>query len=51
MMVKLGIMTYSGRGLEKLHKNQSPRVGIAYHPTLIDVVVLIGMMQQASIVS
>ncbi|MFI7919229.1 1-acyl-sn-glycerol-3-phosphate acyltransferase, partial [Acinetobacter baumannii] len=49
MMVKLGIMTYSVEGLEKLQNSRQELV-IAKHPTLIDVVVLIGMMQQANCV-
>ncbi|MBM7140265.1 1-acyl-sn-glycerol-3-phosphate acyltransferase [Acinetobacter sp. AYS6] len=49
MMVKLGIMTYSVEGLEKLQNSRQELV-IANHPTLIDVVVLIGMMQQANCV-
>ena len=49
MMVKLGIMTYSVEGLEKLQNSRQELV-IANHPSLIDVVVLIGMMQQANCV-
>ncbi|WP_130803355.1 lysophospholipid acyltransferase family protein [Acinetobacter ihumii] len=49
MMVKLGIMTYSVDGLEKLQQSRQELV-IANHPTLIDVVVLIGLMQQANCV-
>lgn len=49
MMVKLGIMTYSVDGLEKLQNSRQELV-IANHPSLIDVVVLIGMMQQANCV-
>ncbi|PCN60108.1 lysophospholipid acyltransferase family protein [Acinetobacter sp. YT-02] len=49
MMVKLGIMTYSVKGLEKLQQSQQELV-IANHPTLIDVVVLIGLMEQANCV-
>ncbi len=49
MMVKLGIMTYSVEGLEKLQQSQQELV-IANHPTLIDVVVLIGLMEQANCV-
>ncbi|MDN5678773.1 MAG: 1-acyl-sn-glycerol-3-phosphate acyltransferase, partial [Acinetobacter sp.] len=47
MMVKLGIMTYTVEGLEKLQNSQQELV-IANHPTLIDVVVLIGLMEQAN---
>ena len=49
MMVKLGIMTYTVEGLEKLQYSQQELV-IANHPTLIDVVVLIGLMEQANCV-
>lgn len=49
MMVKLGIMTYSIEGLEKLENSRQELV-IANHPTLIDVVVMIGLMQQANCV-
>lgn len=49
MMVKLGIMTYSVEGLKKLQNSRQELV-IANHPSLIDVVVLIGMMQQANCV-
>jgi len=49
MMVKLGIMTYEVEGLEKLQHSQQELV-IANHPTLIDVVVLIGLMEQANCV-
>ena len=49
MMVKLGIMTYSVDGLKKLQNSRQELV-IANHPSLIDVVVLIGMMQQANCV-
>ena len=49
MMVKLGIMTYTVEGLEKL-KNSQQELVIANHPTLIDVVVLIGLMEQANCV-
>ena len=49
MMVKLGIMTYTVEGLEKLQNSQQELV-IANHPTLIDVVVLIGLMEQANCV-
>ncbi|WP_151965278.1 lysophospholipid acyltransferase family protein [Acinetobacter soli] len=49
MMVKLGIMTYSVEGLEKLQQSRQELV-IANHPTLIDVVILIGLMQQANCV-
>lgn len=47
MMVKLGIMTYEVEGLEKLQQSQQELV-IANHPTLIDVVVLIGLMERAN---
>ena len=49
MMVKLGIMTYDINGLEKLQNSRQELV-IANHPTLIDVVVLIGLMEQANCV-
>lgn len=49
MMVKLGIMTYEVEGLEKLAHSRQELV-IANHPTLIDVVVLIGLMQEANCV-
>lgn len=49
MMVKLGIMTYQIEGLEKLRNSQQELV-IANHPSLIDVVVLIGLMNEANCV-
>ena len=49
MMVKLGIMTYEVEGLDKLQRSHQELV-IANHPTLIDVVVLIGLMEQANCV-
>lgn len=49
MMVKLGIMTYEVEGLEKLAGSRQELV-IANHPTLIDVVVLIGLMEKANCV-
>lgn len=49
MMVKLGIMTYEIEGLEKLQQSRQELV-IANHPTLIDVVVLIGLMEKANCV-
>lgn len=49
MMVKLGIMTYEVESLEKLQQSQQELV-IANHPTLIDVVVLIGLMERANCV-
>lgn len=49
MMVKLGIMTYEVEGLDKL-KNSQQELVIANHPTLIDVVLLIGLMQRANCV-
>jgi len=49
MMVKLGIMTYEVDRLEKLQQSQQELV-IANHPTLIDVVVLIGLMERANCV-
>jgi len=49
MMVKLGIMTYEVEGLEKLQHSKQELV-IANHPTLVDVVVLIGLMEQANCV-
>lgn len=47
MMVKLGIMTYEVEGLEKLAHSRQELV-IANHPTLIDVVILIGLMEKAN---
>lgn len=49
MMVKLGIMTYSVEGLDKLYHSRQELI-IANHPTLIDVVIMIGLMQQANCV-
>lgn len=49
MMVKLGIMTYDIEGLKKLQHSKQELV-IANHPTLVDVVVLIGLMEQANCV-
>ncbi|WP_269913716.1 lysophospholipid acyltransferase family protein [Acinetobacter sp. HY1485] len=49
MMVKLGIMTYEVEGLEKLKSSEQELV-IANHPTLIDVVLLIGSMNKANCV-
>ena len=49
MMVKLGIMTDEVEGVEKLQQSQQELV-IANHPTLIDVVVLIGLMERANCV-
>ena len=49
MMVKLGIMTYDIEGLKKLQHSRQELV-IANHPTLVDVVVLIGLMEQANCV-
>ncbi|MEB3753601.1 lysophospholipid acyltransferase family protein [Acinetobacter sp. MD2(2019)] len=49
MMTKLGIMTYSVEGLEKLQNSQGELL-IANHPTLIDVVLLIGLMPKANCV-
>lgn len=49
MMVKLGIMTYHVEGLEKLKQSRQELV-IANHPTIVDVVILIGLMQQANCV-
>ncbi len=49
MMVKLGIMTYEVEGLEKLQASRQELI-IANHPTLIDVVVLIGLMEKANCV-
>lgn len=49
MMVKLGIMTYEIEGLEKLQHSRQELV-IANHPTLVDVVMLIGLMEQANCV-
>ena len=47
IMVKLGIMTYEVEGLEKLAHSRQELV-IANHPTLIDVVILIGLMEKAN---
>ncbi len=47
MMVKLGVMTYEVEGLEKLANSRQELI-IANHPTLIDVVVLIGLMEKAN---
>ncbi len=49
MMVQLGIMSYHVEGLEKLQNSRQELV-IANHPTLVDVVVMIGLMQQANCV-
>ncbi|AWL30550.1 1-acyl-sn-glycerol-3-phosphate acyltransferase [Acinetobacter defluvii] len=49
MMVKLGIMTYEIEGLEKLQQSRQELV-IANHPTLVDVVVLISLMEKANCV-
>ena len=49
MMVKLGIMTYDIEGLEKLQHSRQELI-IANHPTLVDVVILIGLMEQANCV-
>lgn len=49
MMVNLGIMTYDIEGLEKLENSRQELI-IANHPTLIDVVVLIGLMEKANCV-
>lgn len=49
MMVKLGLMSYEVEGLEKL-ENSHQELIIANHPTLIDVVMLIGLMDQANCV-
>lgn len=49
MMVKLGIMTYDIEGLEKLQQSRQELI-IANHPTLVDVVILIGLMEQANCV-
>ncbi|TCB49931.1 1-acyl-sn-glycerol-3-phosphate acyltransferase [Acinetobacter sp. ANC 4779] len=49
MMVKLGIMRYDIEGLEKLQHSRQELV-IANHPTLVDVVLLIGLMEQANCV-
>ncbi|TCM63223.1 1-acyl-sn-glycerol-3-phosphate acyltransferase [Acinetobacter calcoaceticus] len=49
MLVKLGVMSYEVEGLEQLQNSRQELV-IANHPTLIDVVVLIGLMQQANCV-
>lgn len=49
MMVSLGIMTYEVDGLDKLENSRQELV-IANHPTLIDVVVLIGLMEKANCV-
>lgn len=49
MMVKLGLMSYEVEGLEKIQCSRQELV-IANHPTLIDVVVLIGLMEKANCV-
>lgn len=49
MMVKLGIMSYEVEGLEQLENSRQELV-IANHPTLIDVVILIGLMEKANCV-
>ncbi len=49
MMVRLGIMTYTVEGLDRLQSSHRELV-IANHPTLIDVVILIGLMEQANCV-
>ncbi len=49
MMIKLGLMTYEVEGLEKLQHSRQELV-IANHPTLVDVVMLIGLMEQANCV-
>ncbi|WOE33182.1 MULTISPECIES: lysophospholipid acyltransferase family protein [unclassified Acinetobacter] len=49
MLVKLGVMHYEIEGLEKLEHSQQELV-IANHPTLIDVVILIGAMGRANCV-
>ncbi len=49
MMEKLGLMTYEIEGLEKLENSRQELV-IANHPTLVDVVMLIGLMEQANCV-
>lgn len=49
MMVKLGIMTYDVEGVDKLKESQQELV-IANHPTLIDVVLIIGLMERANCV-
>ncbi|GAB3049371.1 lysophospholipid acyltransferase family protein [Acinetobacter apis] len=49
MMVQLGIMTYEVDGLDKL-KNSQQELVIANHPTLIDVVLIIGLMEKANCV-
>lgn len=48
-MTKLGVMTYSVEGLDKLQNSQRELV-IANHPTLIDVMLLIGLMPKANCV-
>lgn len=48
-MEKLGVMTYDVQGLEKLRNSQQELV-ICNHPTLIDVVFLIGLMEKANCV-
>ncbi|RAV24320.1 1-acyl-sn-glycerol-3-phosphate acyltransferase, partial [Staphylococcus warneri] len=46
-LVKLGVMTYEVDGLEKLVNSRQELV-IANHPTLIDVVILNGLMEKAN---
>lgn len=49
MVTKLGIMSLEVEGLEKLAQSRGELV-IANHPTLIDVVILIGLMSRANCV-
>lgn len=49
MMQFMGVMTYDIEGLEKLQGSYGELV-IANHPTLIDVVILIGLLPQANCV-
>ncbi|MEB3767072.1 lysophospholipid acyltransferase family protein [Acinetobacter sp. MD2] len=49
MMAKLGVLTYQVNGIDKLAQSQGELV-IANHPTLIDVVMLIGLMPKANCV-
>lgn len=49
MMVKLGVMNFQVDGLEKLEQSKQELL-IANHPSLIDVVLLLGLMKQTNCV-
>lgn len=49
MLRKLGVMTYEIEGIEKL-QGSTQEIIIANHPTLIDIVLLIGHMSRANCV-